>query len=129
MSARAINTKGATCVVWMIAATDEARAENLLRACAIGAGFPEGLLATWPLLERHFSGAAVGIWVLVAMAEKQSDAQEFIDARHAIEPDCKLEIAHTWPRRPGTTIPQGKGFQVENGWLVVFPSPLMEEAA
>lgn len=129
MSARAINTKGATCVVWMIAATDQARAQNLLRACAMAAGFPEGLLATWPLLQRHFSGATVGIWVLVAMAEKQADAEEFIAARHAIEPDCKLEIAHTWPSRPGTTLPEAKGFQVANGWLAVFPSPLMQEVA
>jgi hypothetical protein len=129
MSATAMNTKGATWVAWMVAAGDQAWSDRFIALAIERGGYAPELLTTWPLLQRHESGATVGVWLLVAAAEKEADAREFISARREMEPDCALEIAYTWPSRPGTREPQARGFQVEHGWLAVFPSPLMREGA
>lgn len=122
-----ISLKGATCVVWMVAAGDQSWADSFIRLAVTKGQFPPELLTTWPLLQQHESGATVGVWLLVAAAEKQSTADEFIAGRAEMEPDCKLEIAHAWPSRPGIGPPRAEGFHLQDGsWLVVFPSPLMQ---
>lgn len=128
MNTPAFNALGASYVVAMIAATDKARASRLLAACVAGAGFSPHLLTTWPLLKRHVSGATVGIWVLVAAAEKGVDVRGFIDGRREIDADVDLEVVHAWPSRPGLPMPTGalgQAFRTAEGLLVVFPSPLI----